>query len=555
MSTLIFFLISFLSMSMMTAHAQEPFASYGNCTERIYGFVSLNGKAHDIPAAYCDATGFSEGLASVKREGQWGYIDVRQNIQIPFSFDYAGPFQYGQAIVQQGECRGVIDRQGDYVVPPVYLDLQLLEIKGKPYYLSRDSTFFAGLIDSAGEEVIPHRYTYLLPLTGHQHLPFYAVFREIDTTQGSFYEQFEDNPFLFSPEKGRHDLYDDQFNKLISKESTNYSDGLPHDKLSQIDAFLHEHSDKPAGEKVKTADSILYLGGAGPAPQRRSLYQEYEHRDSSEVNRYLAGLGYRFFTKNGKTGLKKGKEMLIPAQHHELFFVNGVILFPQKTAVSVLKKHYGGVYRNKEKGIFEVFAVVSTDGEPNDDDRLYSLCGDIRLPAVETAERGKKLISTLSSLGFLYLHTTQDAAGVIEKKYSLVNWKGEEMLPPRYRKIEVMKAGHVLVTQEKKVREGVEEHVGLFSAMGEEIIPVGVYSSIKSFFNTERALYLATWSDPYPTTAEWKKGQDTNKTYVILEVDGESYSVRNTFTASTVSAGSLDVETGMLPYVKQLRKE
>src|SRR5690606_16599089 len=198
-----------------------------------------------------------------------------QKTRIAFSFDYAARFKYGHAIVQQGKFRGVIDKQGDYTVPPIYLDLQMLEIDGKPYYVSRDSTFFAGLIDSKGEEVIPHRYTYLMPLTGYGHLPFYTVFREIDTALGSFYEQFEDNPFLFSPEQGSHDLYDSQFNKLASRQSRDYSNGFPHDKLQKIDAFLLEARDKPAEEKVKTVQRILSLPDSTLIAEPVSLYVEY----------------------------------------------------------------------------------------------------------------------------------------------------------------------------------------------------------------------------------------------------------------------------------------
>jgi len=539
----------------MTTRAQEPFTSYGNCTEKTYGFVSVNGKDHNIPPTYCDATGFSEGLASVKLDGQWGYIDVNQKTRIAFSFDYAARFKYGHAIVHRGKFRGVIDKQGDYTVPPIYLDLQMLEIDGKPYYISRDSTFFAGLIDSQGNEVIPHRYSYLMPLTGYQHLPFYTVFREIDTAKGSFYEQFEDNPFLFSPEKGRHDLYDSQFNKLASKQSNDYSDGFPHDKLQKVDAFLPEARDKPVEEKIKAVERILSRPDSTLTPASVSLYGEYASRKSNEVDEYLEGLGYRFFTENGKTGLKKGNDILIPAAHRQLRFVSGVILFPQPADMPMLEKYYGGVYRNKEKGIFDIFAVLSADDEPTDGAMQYSLSGDVSLPIAATINGGKKLLSTINSLGFLYLHTTQDTAGLVEKKYSLVSWMGEELLPPVYQKIEVTKAGHVLVSEEKKVPEGIEEHLGLFSPMGEEIVPLGVYSSIKAFFEGERALYLATWSDAYPTTAEWKERNDTNKTYVILEVEGSASQVVNSFTASTVHMAQLDAETGMLQYIKRVSGE
>ncbi len=538
-------------ITVMDTRAQELFASYGDCSERIFGFASMNGEASNIPPIYCDATGFSEGLASVKLNGQWGYIDAGNKTRIAFSFDYAGRFQYGQAIVQQGKLRGVINQQGNYIIPPVYLDLQLLPINGKPYYLSRDSTFFAGLIDSAGREVIPHRYTYILSLTGYKHLPFYTVFREIDTAKGSFHDQFAANPYRFSPEEGRHDLYDDQFAKLASKQSADYGDGFLHGMLQRVDAFLAGNNRQRAEEKVKAVDSILSETPAATEPQPLSLYREYQRQGEAAVNRHLDSLGYRLFTENGKTGLKKGNDVLIPPRHEQLRFVSGVVLFPRAADIPVLERHYGGLYRDKEKGICDVFAVVSAGKLTQEGAMQYSLSGEISLPAAEEANGGKKLVSAINALGFLYLHTTRGTAGLVEKRYSLVNWKGEELLPPDYHKIEVMKHGHVLVTREKEEPEGVEEHVGLFSPAGGEIIPMGVYSTIKPFFTANRALYLAAWSDPYPTTREWKEMPDTNKTYVVLEVTGNSSHVVNTFTASTVYVGHLDAETGMLQYIRK----
>src|SRR5690606_35109833 len=132
-----------------------------------------------------------------------------------------------------------------------------------------------------------------------------TVYRDIDTAKGSVYDQFEDNPFLFSPEEGRHDLYDDQFTKLASRQATNYSDGFPNDKLAQIDAVLSERDDKPADEKLRTVHRILSLSESDTAPKQLSLYHEYQPHDTAEVNQYLNGLGYQLFTENGKVGFKK----------------------------------------------------------------------------------------------------------------------------------------------------------------------------------------------------------------------------------------------------------
>lgn len=554
-------IIAFLLLiTVMSAHAQEPFSAHGNCTKRAYGFVSIKSEAKNIPPIYCMANGFSEGLAAIKSTEKWGYIDANDKAIIDFKFDYAASFKHGQAIVQKGGFRGVINKKGNYVIQPIYLDLQALTIAGKLYYLSRDGSFFAGLIDSAGNEVMPHRFTYILPMEGYANIPFYTVFQEIDSAKGSFYEQFKEDAFQFSPEIGRHDIYDLQFDKLVSKQSTDYSDWLPHYQLHRIDEFLKENRHKSGEEKVEIIDSLLTLPEPDSIPQTPNpALADYARMTSDVVSNYLDSLGYLLFTQDGKTGLKKGNDILIPAKHTGLKRVNGVVRFPQQADIPILEAHYGGVYRDKKEGTFDVFAVIPPDGKPAETNNQYSLSGEIILPIERTNETSKTVLAHITSLGFLYFHTTKSPSlpvggdgGKEIRTYSLINWKGDELLPPVYRKIEVLKTGHVLVTQEKEVQGGVEEHFGLFSSKGEEIIPLGVYSTIKPFNKSAENLYLATWSDPYPTIAEKKASRDANNTYIILKVEGSTAKVVNTFTASNVYPWHLDVETGMLWYHRNL---
>jgi peptidoglycan/xylan/chitin deacetylase (PgdA/CDA1 family) len=52
---------------------------------------------------------FSEGLAAVKKDGLYGYIDTRGNVVIPFVFVYAAPFFEGLAAASlDGEAMGFI---------------------------------------------------------------------------------------------------------------------------------------------------------------------------------------------------------------------------------------------------------------------------------------------------------------------------------------------------------------------------------------------------------------------------------------------------------------
>ena len=52
-----------------------------------------------IEPQYEDAGMFFEGLAAVKMDGKWGYIDTENKVVIPFEYDYAGFFSEGYAVV------------------------------------------------------------------------------------------------------------------------------------------------------------------------------------------------------------------------------------------------------------------------------------------------------------------------------------------------------------------------------------------------------------------------------------------------------------------------
>lgn len=63
---------------------------------------------------------FSEGLATVRIEGKYGYIDPSGKVVIEPQFDSAGEFNHGIAIAGVEERLGVIDLNGDYAVEPIF---------------------------------------------------------------------------------------------------------------------------------------------------------------------------------------------------------------------------------------------------------------------------------------------------------------------------------------------------------------------------------------------------------------------------------------------------
>lgn len=74
-----------------------------------------------IEAKYEDAQYFSEGLAAVKQDGKWGYIDETGKTVIPFGYDKAYAFNEGLAVVGKMEQRDLwhpteeVDEWGGHV--------------------------------------------------------------------------------------------------------------------------------------------------------------------------------------------------------------------------------------------------------------------------------------------------------------------------------------------------------------------------------------------------------------------------------------------------------
>lgn len=124
-----------------------------------------------ISGEYEEAYDFSNGLAAVRKEEcsdrcKYYYINKANQRAIQRDFNYAGNFSKGYAIVGIGNCEeedscmyGIIDKRGEFVVPPVY---DIIEDETEGFYLAaKDGKY--GFINARGETAISFRYTDALP--------------------------------------------------------------------------------------------------------------------------------------------------------------------------------------------------------------------------------------------------------------------------------------------------------------------------------------------------------------------------------------------------------
>ena len=75
------------------------------------GFIDLEGNIV-IPPRFEEAYHFSQGLASVRFQGKWGYINTHGDPWLPFIFNIASPFENGRAEVYLGNRQYIIDLTG-----------------------------------------------------------------------------------------------------------------------------------------------------------------------------------------------------------------------------------------------------------------------------------------------------------------------------------------------------------------------------------------------------------------------------------------------------------
>ena len=77
-----------------------------------WGFINREGR-FAIQPQFHDVFGFSEGLAAVKKDKKYGYIDKNGTFVIAPRFDWAMPFSDGVASVTLDSSTLIIDKQGN----------------------------------------------------------------------------------------------------------------------------------------------------------------------------------------------------------------------------------------------------------------------------------------------------------------------------------------------------------------------------------------------------------------------------------------------------------
>ena len=84
-----------------------------------YGFIDKEGK-EIISCKYDEAIGFNEGLAVVKKDGKYGFLDKKGKEVIPFIYSSANAFSNGLSAVGKDGKYGFINKKGETIIPFVF---------------------------------------------------------------------------------------------------------------------------------------------------------------------------------------------------------------------------------------------------------------------------------------------------------------------------------------------------------------------------------------------------------------------------------------------------
>ncbi len=132
--------------SMVISQSLVPFEKNGK-----YGFKDKNKEV--ITPKYDYACFFTNGLALVKSEGSWGFIDSTGNWKISPQFDNAQPFVNDISYVVKNGKAGLIKTNGQFLIKPLYSSLKTAN---NGFYTYSDNK--TGFIYSNNSNEIPAKY-------------------------------------------------------------------------------------------------------------------------------------------------------------------------------------------------------------------------------------------------------------------------------------------------------------------------------------------------------------------------------------------------------------
>lgn len=134
----------------------EPFHSKSAIVmmDELYGLIDNRGDFL-IPPIYEELNETEGDLYIASQKGLYGYLVRTGQPVTSFSFDIAKDFKNGYAVVSKDEKYGLINREGKFVIPPQYTELDFLN---DSLLRASDEDDQWGIINMRGESIVPFMY-------------------------------------------------------------------------------------------------------------------------------------------------------------------------------------------------------------------------------------------------------------------------------------------------------------------------------------------------------------------------------------------------------------
>jgi hypothetical protein len=120
-----------------------------------YTFINESGEVVG-PAKFQDTRDFYEGIAAVRLNGLWGYVDQALSIVVEPRFRVNGDFSEGLAAVSNSSVFHYVDRTGRVAVPGPFDHANQFH-EGLAVVYRNEQAYF---IDKAGRHAVPGRYAH-----------------------------------------------------------------------------------------------------------------------------------------------------------------------------------------------------------------------------------------------------------------------------------------------------------------------------------------------------------------------------------------------------------
>ncbi|MEH7223212.1 WG repeat-containing protein [Bacillus sp. JJ1566] len=135
-------------------------------SEKGYNFIDLQGKKL-LSKPVEEGRSFVKGLAAVKVNSKWGFIDYSgqfvvkpkyDGVERPTDFKTAKPIALtkGYAYVKIGNKEGIIDTNGNFLVNPLYIKIEPFSDGLAAVHSGMDN--MVGYIDTKGNQIIPNKF-------------------------------------------------------------------------------------------------------------------------------------------------------------------------------------------------------------------------------------------------------------------------------------------------------------------------------------------------------------------------------------------------------------